>query len=99
MLQYSLIMPSFTELWQLLAFYFINIVAIWKVFDTVRLGIFRVLGVNLLLVLSSSALNLTPYFNIEIPLMMLVYVLIILAIAKLVSDLLTPCKTKVVFDK
>ncbi|WP_371989661.1 FUSC family protein [Vibrio amylolyticus] len=99
LLQYSLIMPSFTELWQLLAFYFINIVAIWKVFDNVRLGIFRVLGVNLLLVLSSSALNLTPYYNIEMPLMMLVYVLIILAIAKLVSDLLTPCETKVAFDK
>ncbi|MEH0759403.1 FUSC family protein [Vibrio sp. 16] len=99
LLQYSLIMPSFTELWQLLAFYFINIVAIWKVFDTVRLGIFRVLGVNLLLVLSSSALNLTPYYTIEMPLMMLVYVLIILAITKLVSDLLTPCKTKVAFDK
>lgn len=88
LLQYSLIMPAFTELWQLLAFYFMNIIAIWKVFDTVRLGIFRVLGVNLLLVLSSSALNLTPYYSIEIPLMMLVYVLIILSIAKLFSDLL-----------
>lgn len=99
LLQYSLIMPSFTELWQLLAFYFINIVAIWKVFDNVRLGIFRVLGINLLLVLSSSALNLTPYYNVEMPLMMLIYVLIILAIAKLVSDLLTPCETKVAFDK
>lgn len=99
LLQYSLIMPSFTELWQLLAFYFINIVAIWKLFDNVRLGIFRVLGINLLLVISSSALNLTPYYNVEMPLMMLIYVLIILAIAKLVSDLLTPCETKVAFDQ
>lgn len=98
LLQYSLIMPSFTELWQLLAFYFVNVVAIWKVFDTARLGIFRVLGVNLLLVLSSSALNLTPYYNIEIPLMMLVYVLIILAIAKLMSDLVNPREIKVVSD-
>lgn len=97
LLQYSLIMPSFTELWQLLAFYFVNIVAIWKVFDSARLVFFRVLGVNLLLVLSSSALNLTPYYNIEIP-MMMVYVLIILVIAKLMSDLVSPRKIKVVFD-
>ncbi|PKF61575.1 FUSC family protein [Psychromonas sp. psych-6C06] len=88
--QYLLLMPSFTELWQLAAFYFINIVAIWKVFDSARLLIFRVVGVNLLLVLSSGALNLTPSFSFSIPIMMVVYLLTILLIAKTFSSLFHP---------
>ncbi|OZT82305.1 hypothetical protein CIK04_25910 [Vibrio sp. 03_296] len=47
-------------------------------FDTARLGIFRVLAVNLLLVLSSSAQNLTPSYSFSLPAMMVVYVLLLL---------------------
>jgi hypothetical protein len=47
----------------------------------------RILGVNLLVVLTSGALNLTPVYRIETPLLMLVNILIILMIAKVFTDL------------
>ncbi|MEH0741057.1 FUSC family protein [Vibrio cholerae] len=88
--QYVFIMPSFTELWQLASFYFINLLAIWLVFDSPRWGIFRVLGVNLLLILTSSALNLAPSYSFNTPLMMMAYVLIVLVIANTVSRFFHP---------
>ncbi|MCU8501877.1 FUSC family protein [Vibrio vulnificus] len=90
LVQYVFLMPSFSELWQLASFYFINVVAIWKVFDTARLGIFRVLAVNLLLVLSSSAQNLTPSYSFSLPAMMVVYVLLLLMISSLFAGLFHP---------
>lgn len=90
LVQYVFIMPSFSELWQLASFYFINVIAIWKVFDTPRLGIFRVLAVNLLLVLTSSAQNLTPSYNFNLPAMMVVYVLLLLIISAFFSGLFHP---------
>ncbi|EKO3389479.1 FUSC family protein [Vibrio fluvialis] len=92
LLQYIFLMPCFTELWQLALFYFVNIVAIWMIFSTPKLMVHRILGVNLLVVLTSGALNLTPAYRIETPLLMLINVLIILMIAKLFTDLFRkPC--------
>ncbi|WP_153448344.1 FUSC family protein [Vibrio algicola] len=90
LIQLVFIMPSFTEIWQLASFYLINIFAIWKVFDSPRMGIFRVLAANLLLVLTSGALNLTPSYSIDGSLMMIVYLLILLMIARVFSDLFHP---------
>ena len=87
LLQYIFIMPMMTELWQLALFYFINSVVIWKVFGTPKLMVHRILGINLLVVLTSGALNLTPVYQIETPLLMLITLLIILMIAKLFTDL------------
>jgi hypothetical protein len=87
LLQYIFIMPMMTELWQLALFYFINSVVIWKVFATPKLMVHRILGINLLVVLTSGALNLTPVYQIETPLLMLTTLLIILMIAKLFTDL------------
>ena len=87
LLQYVFVMPLMTELWQLALFYFINIMVIWKVFATPKLMIHRILGINLLVVLTSSALNLTPVYQIITPLLMLVNILIILMIAKFFTDL------------
>lgn len=87
LLQYIFIMPMMTELWQLALFYFINSVVIWKVFATPKLMVHRILGINLLVVLTSGALNLTPVYRIETPLLMLTTLLIILMIAKLFTDL------------
>ncbi|WP_412495441.1 FUSC family protein [Vibrio cyclitrophicus] len=87
LLQYIFVMPSMTELWALGLFYFLNIMVIWKVFATPKLMVHRILGVNLLVVLTSGALNLTPVYQIETPLLMLVNILIILMIAKLFTDL------------
>ncbi|EJE8155981.1 FUSC family protein [Vibrio alginolyticus] len=87
LLQYIFLMPMMTELWQLGLFYFINIILIWKVFSTPKLMVHRILGINLLVVLTSGALNLTPAYRIETPLLMLVNIMIILMIAKLFTDL------------
>ncbi len=43
--------------------------------------------INLLVVLTSGALNLTPIYRIETPILMLTNILIILLIGKLFSDL------------
>ncbi|MFH4497718.1 FUSC family protein [Vibrio diabolicus] len=90
LLQYIFLMPMMTEIWQLGLFYFINIILIWEVFSTPQLMIHRVLGVNLLVVLTSGALNLTPEYRIETPLLMLVNIMLILMIAKLFNDLFHP---------
>ena len=87
LLQYIFIMPMMSELWQLALFYFVNSVVIWKVFATPKLMIHRILGINLLVVLTSGALNLTPRYQIETPLLMLTTILIVLMIAKLFTDL------------
>ncbi|PHN87692.1 FUSC family protein [Vibrio splendidus] len=87
LLQYIFIMPMMSELWQLALFYFVNSVVIWKVFATPKLMIHRILGINLLVVLTSGALNLTPIYQIETPLLMLTTILIVLMIAKLFTDL------------
>lgn len=76
-----------TELWQLALFYFINSIVIWKVFATPKLMVHRILGINLLVVLTSGALNLTPVYQIQTPLLMLTTLLIILMIGKLFTDL------------
>lgn len=87
LLQYIFIMPMMTELWQLALFYFINSIVIWKVFATPKLMVHRILGINLLVVLTSGALNLTPVYQIQTPLLMLTTLLIILMIGKLFTDL------------
>ncbi|MDG3399603.1 FUSC family protein, partial [Vibrio parahaemolyticus] len=87
LLEYVFLMPLMTELWQLALFYFINTIVIWEVFSTPKMLIHRVLGINLLVVLTSGALNLTPIYRIETPILMLTNILIILLIGKLFSDL------------
>ncbi|MGL0927075.1 hypothetical protein XM79_c11850 [Vibrio vulnificus] len=87
LLQYIFLMPMMTELWQLALFYFINIIVIWKVFSTPKMMVHRILGINLLVILTSGALNLTPAYRIEMPLLMLVNIMIILIISKLFNDL------------
>ncbi|WP_210472786.1 FUSC family protein [Vibrio crassostreae] len=87
LLQYVFIMPLMSELWQLALFYFINVAVIWKVFSLAHLMIQRVLGINLLVVLTSGALNLTPTYRIETPLLMLVNLFVVLMVAKLFTDI------------
>ncbi|GEA52978.1 fusaric acid resistance protein [Vibrio inusitatus NBRC 102082] len=78
--QYVLIMPSFTELWQLGAFYFINVFLIWRVTSQPSLALQRVLGVNFLMVMTMSALYLTPSYSLTVPITMLTVVGVCLAI-------------------
>lgn len=85
--EYVLLMPMMSELWELAVFYFINVVVVWKVFDSPALMIQRILGVNMLVVLTAGALSLTPSYSILTPLMMVVYLVIVLMLGKLFADL------------
>lgn len=85
--EYVFVMPMMTELWELAVFYFINVVVVWKVFNTPALIMQRILGVNMLVVLTASALSLTPSYSITTPLMMVVYLVIVLMLGKLFADL------------
>lgn len=87
LLEYVFLMPLMTELWQLALFYFINTIVIWEVFSAPKMMIHRILGINLLVVLTSGALNLTPTYKIETPILMLTNILIFLLIGKVFSDL------------
>ena len=87
LLEYVFLMPLMTELWQLALFYFINTIVIWKVFSAPKMMIHRILGINLLVVLTSGALNLTPTYKIETPILMMTNILIFLLIGKVFSDL------------
>ncbi|MFA0338097.1 FUSC family protein [Vibrio breoganii] len=89
--QYVLILPSFTELWQLAGFYFVNVFLIWKIASKPALALQKVLGVNLLLVMTMSAMYLTPSFSLVVPITMLTVMALALAISafymKLYRDL------------
>ena len=87
LIQYTLVMPGFTELWQLAGFYGVNIFIIWKLCESPSLGIQKVLGGNLLVVLTMSALQSTPSFSIETPLLMLVNVMICMAVIRFYTGL------------
>ncbi len=87
LLEYIFIMPSLNDLLQLATFYFINVLAIWNIFPTPRSLIHRILGINLLVVLTSGALNLTPVYDINMPIVILTNVLLILMIAKIIKRL------------
>lgn len=92
LLQYTFIMPSFTELWQLAGFYGINFIIIWKLCESPSLGIQKVLGGNLLVVLTMSALQTTPSYSIETPLIMLVNVMICMAVIRFYTGLFSSPK-------
>ncbi|WP_038176682.1 FUSC family protein [Vibrio pacinii] len=85
--EYVFIMPTFTQVWQLAIFYFVNIFVIWKLFAKPNLMIFRILGTNLVLVLTAGALHLTPVYSIETPLLMILNLLIVSFSGKLFFDL------------
>ncbi|MBY5947819.1 FUSC family protein [Photobacterium rosenbergii] len=80
--EYVYLMPSFTEGYELAAFYFINIFFIWRLFSTPQLAVLRVLGGNMLVVLTMSAMYLTPVFSITSSLNMLLFMFIILLVSR-----------------
>ncbi len=82
LLQYTFIMPALTEIWQLAAFYFINLLIIWRVCSTPELAVQKVIGANLLVVLTMSALYLTPSFDITASLNMFVQVFLALGVIR-----------------
>ncbi|WP_076536224.1 FUSC family protein [Shewanella sp. UCD-KL21] len=87
LLQYIFIMPAFTELWQLVGFYIINIFLIWALFPKPAMMLVRLLGGNLLMVMTMSALQLTPSYDINTPLLLLVILMITVTVARFYNQL------------
>ncbi|GLS90795.1 fusaric acid resistance protein [Psychromonas marina] len=79
--QYVFILPSATEAWQLGAYLFLNAVFIWKTCSAPSLGIQKVLAGNLAVVLPMGALQLTPSYSMETPLLMMMLVFICVGVA------------------
>ncbi|WP_102530851.1 FUSC family protein [Shewanella sp. 10N.286.52.B9] len=87
LLQYIFIMPAFTELWQLVGFYMINVFLIWGLFPKPAMMLVRMLGGNLLMVMTMSALHLTPSYDINTPLLILVILMITVIVARFYNQL------------
>ncbi|MCL1065760.1 FUSC family protein [Shewanella olleyana] len=86
--EYVLIMPTLTEVWQLALFYFINLFLIWRVCSTPKLGIQKVLGGNILMVMTMNAMHLTPIYDVTLSLNLLVIVFLSMAIIRFYVALL-----------
>ncbi|MDF2154555.1 FUSC family protein [Vibrio sp. CAU 1672] len=80
------VLPHMTEAWQLAAFYFINIVILWYVFSLPQQVLTRLVGTQLLLVLTMDAAQQTPVFNnIEMALLLLTLTAIAMAVVFFVN--------------
>ncbi|MBY5992878.1 FUSC family protein [Ferrimonas balearica] len=94
LIQYALLLPHLTEAWQLGAFYFINLFVIWRLFagEGAMKFIMRMLGAQLLVVMTTGAVNLVPSFAITQSLTMLVLVYLVLMVVHFGMRLLPPPK-------
>ncbi|GAL02238.1 hypothetical protein JCM19237_5131 [Photobacterium aphoticum] len=72
--QYVFIMPLFTEVWQLAAFYFVNTFAIWYIFAQPQQLLMRLLGAQHLVLMTNGAMQLTPRFDIQQALLQLLLI-------------------------
>lgn len=86
--EYCLVLTALTELWQLIAFYMVNMLLIYGVCGKPSLAVQRILGGNLLLIMTMNALHNTPQFEIITPLFMLTMIVISLSVARFYTRLL-----------
>lgn len=71
LVQYVFVLPHLTEAWQLGAFYFINTFVIWSVFNQPQHIFHRLLGTMNLVLMTNSAMRLTPTYDIQYALLLL----------------------------
>ncbi|PSU35623.1 FUSC family protein [Photobacterium lutimaris] len=90
LIQYVFIMPTFTEVWQLVAFYFINIFCIWRIFHQPQHAIHRLLGSQILILMTSGAMQLTPVYDIQLALLQLMLVSIVMLVIFFVNQGIFP---------
>ncbi|GGA81293.1 hypothetical protein GCM10011369_24050 [Neiella marina] len=84
LLQYVLLLPQLTAGWQLALFYFANCFVAWRLFHRPEQLPLRMLGAQMLLMLTMTAQYLRPVYDIILPLQMLLYMLIAMALIRLV---------------
>ena len=81
LVQYCFVLPSITELWQLIAFYMVNTFLIYAVFNKPSDAMTRMIGGIMMVLMTMNALYATPKFDIIMPILMLIIMLMVLAIA------------------
>lgn len=88
--QYVFLMPLMSEVWQLGAFYFLNAFLIWYVFHQPQQIIQRLLGSQILAIMTSSAMQLNPVYDINLALLQLMLIAISMLVIFLVNHTLFP---------
>ncbi|MDO6762146.1 FUSC family protein [Agarivorans sp. 1_MG-2023] len=87
LLEYVFILPMLETGWQLAAFYFINCFVIWRLFYRPEHLVVRMLGGQFLVLMTMTAQYLTPVYDINSPLQMLLFLSLVLITVKMVSQL------------
>ena len=67
--QYTLILPNLSQLWQIGVFYFINVFIIWFYFNRPEQIMDRLLGCQVLMLITSSATTQIPSYSINMGLL------------------------------
>ncbi len=88
LIQYIFILPNLTEAWQLGLFYFLNILLIWRLFAAPQHLMLKLLGSQMLVVMTMGAMNLTPVYSISSSLTMMLMLLLVLFITNFFMKLL-----------
>ncbi|MBY3790426.1 DUF2955 domain-containing protein [Photobacterium carnosum] len=63
--QYIFILPHLSQLWQLGLFYFINVFVLWFYFNQPQQVFHRLLGCQNLMLMTTSAIQLTPTYSVD----------------------------------
>jgi hypothetical protein len=93
--QYVLIIPLMTEVWQLAGFYFVNMFFIWRIFSEQNWAMHRIIGGNMLMLMTLGALHLTPVYDIQGSLTMLMHVMLSLLVIQFYTHLFAKHLAKV----
>ncbi|MCL9776588.1 FUSC family protein [Vibrio methylphosphonaticus] len=88
LIQFVLLLPALTEAWQLGLFYFINLLIMSIGCDIFKQPLQKVIGPQLLVVLTNGPLHLTPTYDIQTPIIMVIMVFMSLALTKFFIDLI-----------
>ncbi|MBD1389136.1 FUSC family protein [Neiella sp. HB171785] len=84
LIQYVFLLPQLTAGWQLALFYFANCFVAWRLFHRPEQLPLRMLGAQMLIMLTMTAQYLRPQYDIIQPLQMLLYMLITMVLIRLV---------------
>ncbi|SHH21285.1 FUSC family protein [Ferrimonas marina] len=95
-LQMVLILPHLTEGWQLGLFYFANVFFIWRVFPKPEQVLLRMMGAQMLVIMTTGVMQLSPSIGVVQPLMMVLFVWLLLFIVNFFVKLMEPVAPKAV---
>ncbi|MBY6016196.1 FUSC family protein [Halomonas denitrificans] len=90
LLQFVFLLPGLTEAWQLGGFYFTNLFLVWRLFPGPKGLLLRLLGAQLMIIMTMGAMQLTPRYDVTQSLTMMVLVWLVILVVRIVMQLLPP---------